>query len=1256
MDTEKAMHRETRSRGDDTARGNLVALVSEKNVPDLSNKRQAMSLHAFLTRLIWLCVLPMVLLAGYLAIEHVTSLQSQRDQHAADLVCNVATAIDRHLDARIAGLRVLATSPLVDDPKRWHELYQEAQGFRESFGSHVVFADPSLQMRFNTRVPFGESLPKLPTPKGHAAAPEALETGRPSVGDLFLGPIAKEPLVAVVVPVLREGRTRFLLLSTIEASQFQRSLDQVALPAGWFLTLLDSKQEVIARRVPPGVTAVPVRPANASVKGCFAAPSSVTRWTVVLDIPHAIYRAPAMTAATTLVVAILIVTLISVLGGRLAARQLGRAVQALAQTTPPPAGRPLIAEIEAVGRMLADATIMREKAEAKRREAESALGHQELLLREMGRIAKIGGWAFDPATGRGTWTEAVAQIHDLDPADETSLAQGLAFYQGDSRAKIEKAVTEAIERAIPYDLELELVTAKGVHKWVHTIGRPVVENGEVVQVRGSFQDITERKQAEEALRRAHERLRRFVDANIVGVAIATPSGAVIEANDYYLQTIGYTREEFERGMIDWRAITPPEWLSADEQAIRELRERGACTPYEKEYVRRDGTRVAVILSDAMLPGPEEQIAAFALDITERKQAEHRLRESEANLRKSQETAKLGSWIYDLAGRITWTDELYRLYGVSPQTFVLTAESFINLIHPNDRDAMQAWIDACMAGKKPGEMEFRALLHDGTVRYISSRGELVHDTEGKPLHMSGTAQDITERKQAEQALRDSEHKFRMIVQNSRDIIYTLSAQGELLFVSPAISPLLGYDAAELIGRPFRSILHPEDVAACEEAFQRSIREGVRIPGFEYRVRHAGGEWRWHNSTGGAVHDARGNLLHFQGIARDITDQRKLEEQLRQAQKMESVGRLAGGVAHDYNNMLSVILGYTELALARVAPTDPLHADLKEIFNAALRSTEITRQLLAFARRQTIAPEVLDLNATVESLLKMLRRLIGEDIDLAWLPGAGLWSVRMDPSQLNQILANLCVNARDAISDVGKITIETKNSTLDEAYCAEHTGFVPGAYVLLAVSDDGCGMDKEVLAHLFEPFFTTKGVGKGTGLGLATVYGIVKQNDGFVNVYSESRQGSTFRIYLPRHAGRAGDAPTVKAETMPMGRGETVLVVEDEEAILTLAQKILERLGYHVLTAHDPSDAIGLAGPNGGAIHLLVTDVVMPEMNGRELAERLRSMHPGLKCLFMSGYTANAIAHHGVLDQGVQFLQKPFSTDDLARKVREALDQP
>ena len=371
-------------------------------------------------------------------------------------------------------------------------------------------------------------------------------------------------------------------------------------------------------------------------------------------------------------------------------------------------------------------------------------------------------------------------------------------------------------------------------------------------------------------------------------------------------------------------------------------------------------------------------------------------------------------------------------------------------------------------------------------------------------------------------------------------------------------------------------------------------------------------------------------------------------------MESVGRLAGGVAHDFNNMLGVILGHADLLLAQADQSLSIRAHIEEIKKAAERSAELTRQLLAFARKQTVAPKVLDVNDTLEGMLKMLKRLIGEDIDLAWTPGSDVWAVNIDPGQVDQLLVNLCVNARDAIEGVGKMTIETGNMVFDQAYCDYHAGFRPGEFVLLAVSDNGCGMDQETVENIFEPFFTTKKSGKGTGLGLSTVYGIVKQNDGFINVYSELHTGTTFKIYLPRHVGEAGEipahAPTQKAAT----GHETILVVEDEATILSMVTLMLQALGYTVIPAETPGKAIELAETHSGHIDLLLTDVVMPEMNGRDLAGKIMHHHPDAACLFMSGYTANVIAHRGVLDEGVQFIQKPFSLQDLATKLRELLD--
>ncbi|PKN12224.1 MAG: hybrid sensor histidine kinase/response regulator [Deltaproteobacteria bacterium HGW-Deltaproteobacteria-4] len=508
------------------------------------------------------------------------------------------------------------------------------------------------------------------------------------------------------------------------------------------------------------------------------------------------------------------------------------------------------------------------------------------------------------------------------------------------------------------------------------------------------------------------------------------------------------------------------------------------------------------------------------------------------------------------------------------------------------------------------------------------------------------------------LRQSEERHRSILQTAMDGIWLIDAQGRFVEVNETYCRMSGYSMQELLS------MSVSDVESFETASETSARIKKVMEQGEDRFESR------HRRKDGTVYDVEVSVQYrpadggqFVSFVQNITERKRAEEeeiklqaQLQQAQKMESVGRLAGGVAHDFNNMLTVILGHAQLGLMRLDPNHPVGADLKEIISTAQRSADLTRQLLAFARKQTVTPKVLNLNATVSEMLKMLQRLIGEDINLSWQPAPDLGQVRIDPSQIDQILANLCVNARDAIAGNGRITIETANSTIDRDYCAVNLEAVPGEYVCLTVSDSGSGMDKETQAHIFEPFYTTKELGKGTGLGLATVYGAVKQNNGFINIYSEPGQGTTFSIYLPREANLGTARRTPDADTaVPRGQ-ETILLVEDEPAILDIASEMLEMQGYTVLKADTPGEAIRLAREHVGEIQLLMTDVIMPEMNGRDLAKNLLSMYPHMKRLFMSGYTADVIATHGVLDDGVHFIQKPFSLPDMAAKVREVLDKP
>jgi PAS domain S-box-containing protein len=521
-------------------------------------------------------------------------------------------------------------------------------------------------------------------------------------------------------------------------------------------------------------------------------------------------------------------------------------------------------------------------------------------------------------------------------------------------------------------------------------------------------------------------------------------------------------------------------------------------------------------------------------------------------------------------------------------------------------------------------------------------------------------DLSERKRAEEALRNKEAWLGETMRIARVGGWKIDLLGNTLEWTDET-----FQIHELpTGDPpnvAEAILfyHAEDRPRVSASVQHAIENGEGFD-FEARIITAKQNLIWVHLIGHAsFHEGR--MVLVWGTIQDITEikqaeaeREKLQTQLNQAQKMESVGRLAGGVAHDFNNMLGVILGHTELALLKADEDNDLISDLKEIQNAAKRSANLTKQLLTFARKEIISPRKLDLNDTVESMLNMLRRLIGEDIDLVWQPAAHIWPVKMDPSQIDQTLANLCVNARDAIDGVGKLTIETGRKTFDEEYCKEHRGFIPGDFVLLAVSDNGCGMDKDTLDNLFEPFFTTKEVGKGTGLGLATIYGIVKQNNGFINVYSEPGQGSTFKIYLPRLVADEDIDKAVPEKKAAAGGTETILLVEDEPTILRMTRMMLERKGYTVLPAATPVKAIEIAKTHADKIHLLMTDVVMPEMNGRDLAGQLIPLYPEIKRLFMSGYTSNVIAHHGVLDKGVAFIQKPFSMADMTEKVRGVLD--
>jgi PAS domain S-box-containing protein len=557
----------------------------------------------------------------------------------------------------------------------------------------------------------------------------------------------------------------------------------------------------------------------------------------------------------------------------------------------------------------------------------------------------------------------------------------------------------------------------------------------------------------------------------------------------------------------------------------------------------------------------------------------------------------------------------------------------------------------LTGRGAEEVAVEA-MKAGAADYLSKANLSIEALESAIRHALALHAEERHRRQAEEAVRASEERFRALVENSSDALLLIDSEGRVTYLTPSSERHLGWKRDEMVGRSIFDFVHPDDRDLVGQRMADALEHPLRPIIQEIRFQHADGEWRI--MEGVAVNRLNDPSVRAIVVnARDVTERRKLEDQLRQSQKMEAVGQLAGGVAHDFNNLLTAILGYCSLMLDEIQQEDPLRQDLMEIQAAGERAAALTRQLLAFSRRQMLQPQVVDINTLIRQLEKLLRRLISEDVELVTSLSSELQPVRVDPASIEQILVNLAVNARDAMPVGGQLTIETSNVEIDEAYCVSHVSMRPGPHVMLAVGDTGRGMDAATRARVFEPFFTTKEQGRGSGLGLATVYGIVKQNGGFIWVYSEVGHGTVFKVYLPPARTRAvARSSDVRPRETAHG-WETVLLVEDEDAVRALAREVLRRHGYIVLEARHGVDALRVAERHPDTIHLMITDVVMPHMGGREVAERLNTVRPHMKVLFMSGYTDHALMHRE-LAPGTAFLQKPFNPETFARKVRHVLD--
>ena len=765
-----------------------------------------------------------------------------------------------------------------------------------------------------------------------------------------------------------------------------------------------------------------------------------------------------------------------------------------------------------------------------------------------------------------------------------------------------------------------------------------------------------RTEAENSLRESEERFRTLAELSLVGIYLMR-ADRFFYVNQAMADMFGYPRKEFLGRLHPLDVVAPEDRERVRENMRRRLVGEVRSVRYTFLGLRRDGSVFHVEAHGTSLDWRgEPAILGTLLDVTDRVKAEEDLRRSREMLRIVLDTIPI---------RVFWKDRESVYLGCnrsfaqdaglqSPDEVVgktdfdmdwrLEAEAY----RSDDRKVMDSGLPLLA-------YEETQRTSSGLVRWLRTSKVPLLDTDGNVSGVLGTYEDITEQKRAAEALRESEERFRVVTENSPIAVMLYQDHG-WVYANPAAQEVTGYSFEELRGRRFLDLVHPEDLSKAEDVVLRRRGGDKNLLRYELRILTKQGEKRTVSVSSVAVHWRGLEAELVTGV--DISERKRLEEQLVQAQKMEAVGQLAGGIAHDFNNMLSIILGYVELARMKISPDDSLSKDLEEIWRAARRSADLTRQLLGFARRQIISPRPVDLNHVVaESVKILLRRLIPEDIAIEVIPGENLWTVNLDPTQIDQILTNLATNARDAIEGVGRITIETRNTVLDRSFAAKHMGAKPGEYVELVFSDTGCGMDSETLSRLFEPFFTTKEPGKGTGLGLSTVYGVVKQNDGYIEVSSELGRGTVFHVYFPRWREEAGESfDAAPASDSAQKGSETILVVEDEKQILDVCRSMLEGQGYRVLTAESPGEALEKVSNLKGTLDLVATDVIMPGMNGRELVEKIRQLRPQVRVLFMSGYTSDAVAHRGILDGEVEFISKPFSLKEFVQKVREVLNRP
>ena len=801
---------------------------------------------------------------------------------------------------------------------------------------------------------------------------------------------------------------------------------------------------------------------------------------------------------------------------------------------------------------------------------------------------------------------------------------------------------------------------------LETIKTPLYDDQQrLVGVLGIAREITERARVTEQLRLAAEdmaaaqRLARFGSWELeIDVRTAVERDPMVWSDETY-RIFGY--EPGEPGPTDelFRRRVPDEDLARIDTAFAQaLRERSGYSVDHRVVlpggeVRHVHEQARVVFDPST--GAPLRVIGIAHDITERVRVTEELRESKARLEAALEGGGIGTWAYDLATDQSWWDEsTAKLFGRTlGEVDGGRALHFVDFVHPDDRPRIRAVAERCLRNAEPFSEEFRYLRPDGSEVWFVGRGRLVQGEPGSLPKMMGAIIDVTERRRVEDALVASEARFRQLAEAIREVFWMTSVdKGQMLYVSPAYESIWGRSVSALYADPteWHRAIHPDDRERVHRAAMEKQAAGTYDE--EYRIVRPDGEVRWIRDQAFPVRGPDGEVIRVVGSAEDVTVRRQLEHQMHESQKMESIGVLAGGVAHDFNNLLTVISGNTELLRMEI-PDDTEAAGLaQQIGEAAARAANLTRQLLAFSRRDVLDPKLLDVNQVVHELERMLGRLLGEDVVLSADLGAGLGQVYVDPGHLEQVIMNLSVNARDAMPKGGKLTIETRSVTASEALGSGAPTTPAARYVRLRIRDTGSGMPPEVQARIFEPFFTTKARGRGTGLGLAVVHGIIAQSSGRIEVESTAGVGTTFSVYLPEV--QTTGASRERGADAPLTAGtERVLVVEDDPSVRSVAARMLARQGYEVALAASAEEALRLAQSSERGFDLVITDVVMPGMDGGELAAELRQRIPHIKVLFTSGFTDDAVVRHGVLHAEVPFLQKPYSVTSLAAKVREVL---